>query len=216
MKILMVSKACVVGAYQRKLEEMARFEDVELTVVVPPCWRDAGREICLERAHTSGYTLIEMPIVLNGHHHLHFYRGLGGLVCSLRPQIVHIDEEPYSLVTFQAMRLARSVGARSLFFTWQNILRYYPPPFSWWERYVLANADYAIAGNHEAAGVWCQKGYCGPVTVIPQFGVRRFFGRRREEKGRKGREQRPDRSLGLRGGWWRKRESTCCFGLSPV
>jgi len=30
----MISKACVVGAYQKKLEEMAALPDVELTVVV--------------------------------------------------------------------------------------------------------------------------------------------------------------------------------------
>lgn len=171
MRILLISKACVVGAYQRKLEELARCEDVDLTVVVPPCWRDAGRKLCLERAHTDGYTLVVMPIVFNGYHHLHFYPGLARLVHNLRPHIVHIDEEPYSLVTFQAMRLAGAVGARSLFFTWQNILRRYPPPFAWWERYVLAHADYAIAGNQEAVAVWCQKGYCGPFAVIPQFGV---------------------------------------------
>ena len=36
MRVLMLSKACVVGAYQRKLEEMARLPDVDLRVLVPP------------------------------------------------------------------------------------------------------------------------------------------------------------------------------------
>jgi len=167
----MLSKACVVGTYQGKAAELARVDGVELTVVVPSSWRDAGRTIHLERTHTSGYSLIELPIHLNGYHHLHFYRGLASLVHRLQPDIVHIDEEPYSLVTFQAMRLARSAGARTLFFTWQNIYRRYPPPFSWWERYNLTHADYAIAGNQAAVAVWRRKGYRGPIAVIPQFGV---------------------------------------------
>nr|NIN69624.1 glycosyl transferase family 1 [Anaerolineae bacterium]NIN99659.1 glycosyl transferase family 1 [Anaerolineae bacterium]NIQ82511.1 glycosyl transferase family 1 [Anaerolineae bacterium] len=42
MNVLMVSKACVRGSYQKKLEELARFEDVQLTVIVPPYWQEKG------------------------------------------------------------------------------------------------------------------------------------------------------------------------------
>ncbi len=35
IRVLMVSKACVVGAYQHKLEEIAAFPDIDLTVIVP-------------------------------------------------------------------------------------------------------------------------------------------------------------------------------------
>lgn len=171
LRILMISKACVVGAYQRKLEEIGRHEDVDLTVVVPPAWREAGRTIQLERQHTQGYRLVVVPMTLNGRFHLHFYPGLGRLVHELQPDIVHIDEEPYNLATFQAMWLGRRANAKTIFFTWQNIHRRYPPPFSWIERYVLHHADAAIAGNQEAARVIRTKGYTGPIDIIPQFGV---------------------------------------------
>jgi len=167
----MVSKACVVGSYQRKLEELARFPDVDLKVVVPPFWRDGRHRLPLQRAYTQGYTLAILPVVLNGHFHLHFYRGLSDLVRRFRPDIMHIDEEPYNLSTWQAMRVAHEIDARPLFFTWQNILRRYPFPFSWLERYNLNHALYAIAGNLEAKDVLLQKGYQGPVEIIPQFGV---------------------------------------------
>ncbi|MBM3150529.1 MAG: glycosyl transferase family 1, partial [Chloroflexi bacterium] len=75
--MLMLSKACIVGAYQKKLEELARFPDVELTVVVPPCWRDERGVMRLEREHTQGYELAVERMALNGHFHLHFYPGLG-------------------------------------------------------------------------------------------------------------------------------------------
>ncbi len=167
----MVSKACVVGMYQRKLEELAAFADVELSVVVPPYWRDRGRVVPLERAYTSGYTLHVLPIVFNGHFHLHFYRGLNGLFRQVRPHILHIDEEAYNLAAFQAMRLAQMNGAKALFFTWQNLLRRYPFPFSFFERYNFEHAASAIAGNQEAQGILRQKGYRGPIHVLPQFGV---------------------------------------------
>ncbi len=167
----MVSKACVVGVYQKKLEELARLPDLELTVAVPPAWRDERGVLPLERRYTEGYDLRVEPLALNGHFHLHFYPRLGRLMRRLRPHLVHIDEEPYNLATAHALWLARRVGAKTLFFSWQNIARRYPPPFRWLERYVLSRADHGIVGNREAAEVWRSKGYTGPLTVIPQFGV---------------------------------------------
>ncbi len=171
MRVLMLSKACVVGAYQRKLEELAILPGVDLVVVVPPYWREAGRTVQLERTHTSGYELVVEPMAFNGHFHLHFYPWLARQFRRIRPEICHIDEEPYNLATYQALRLAERAGARTLFFTWQNLSRRYPPPWSWVESYVLGRAGYAIAGNREAVGVLRRKGYAGPTAVIPQFGV---------------------------------------------
>lgn len=167
----MISKACVVGSYQKKMEELAAYPDVDLTVLVPPSWRDERGTLVLERAHTRGYELAVRPLALNGHFHLHFFPGLRRFVAERRPDIVHIDEEPYNLATWQAVRAAERAGAHVVFFTWQNLRRSYPPPFSWMEGYVLAHADHAIAGNQEAVRVWRAKGYSGPITVIPQFGV---------------------------------------------
>src|SRR2546430_1576859 len=122
----MVSKACLVGAYQRKLEELAQ-RGIELTVIVPPSWRDESGEVRLERTYTTGYRLLVEPIRFNGYYHLHYYPGLARRMAEFRPDIAHIDEEPYNLATWHALRLAREYGARSLFFSWQNLLRSYPP-----------------------------------------------------------------------------------------
>jgi glycosyltransferase involved in cell wall biosynthesis len=171
MKVLMVSKACIVGAYQKKLEEMASFPGLELTVVVPPYWRDERGITRLERKYNTGYEMVISRMVFNGHFHIHFYPGLGRVIRQVRPDLVHIDEEPYNLATFQGMHLARRAGARTVIFTWQNISRHYPPPFSLLESYNLSHADALIAGTNEAAEVWRNKGYKGPIHIIPQFGV---------------------------------------------
>ena len=171
MRVLMVSKACIVGAYQRKLEELACLPEMELTVVVPPYWRDERGTLELERQHTEGYDLVVEPMAFNGRFHLHFYPGLGRQIRRVQPDLVHIDEEPYNLATAHALWLTRRQGAKSLFFSWQNILRRYPLPFRMLERYVLGHVDYAIVGNQESGQVWRAKGYRGPMSVIPQFGV---------------------------------------------
>ncbi|MEA3307926.1 MAG: glycosyltransferase family 4 protein [Chloroflexota bacterium] len=167
----MLSKACLVGVYQRKLEELAAAPDVELVVAVPPFWRDERGVTLLERAHTSGYRLEVLPMALNGQFHLHFYPRFGRLLREVAPDVLHIDEEPYNLATWQANWLARRRGIKTLWFSWQNLNRAYPWPFSWWEGYNLQHCDYAIAGSQTAAQVWRTKGYPGPLAVIPQFGV---------------------------------------------
>ena len=176
IRVLMLSKACLVGIYQRKLELIAQ-QGIELLALVPPLWRDERGELRLERAYTDGYTLETLPIHCNGNFHLHFYAGLGRRIRAFQPDIVHIDEEPYNLATWQALYHARKAenpsGERpkSLFFTWQNIQRQYPPPFRWGECWVLNNVDYTLVGTESAGTVWREKGYTGPMATIPQFGV---------------------------------------------
>ncbi|MCC7446759.1 MAG: glycosyltransferase family 4 protein [Anaerolineae bacterium] len=171
MRILMIAKACVVGTYQRKLEEMARLPDVDLTVIVPPVWRDPSGDVKLERAHVDGYRMLVEPMRFNGNFHLHYFPTLARRLDDCRPDVVHIDEEPYNVATWHALWLARRAGAKSLFFSWQNIRRDYPLPFSIGERWVLHNVDHAIMGTDSAVDVWRAKGYRKPLTVIPQFGV---------------------------------------------
>jgi glycosyltransferase involved in cell wall biosynthesis len=171
MRILMISKALVAGNSQRKLEELAKYPDVELTLVTPEHWcSDDGSKQVLERLHTRGYRMVVTPMALNGNFHLHYYPRLSQIMHEVRPEIVHIDEEPYNFATVQAMFLAQQCRASALFFTWQNLNRPYPPPFRQMELYNYRHAATAIAGNRAAAEVLRSKGYQGTIHVIPQFG----------------------------------------------
>lgn len=167
----MVSKALVVGAYQRKVQELARQPGLEMVAVVPPSWQEPGAPVPLERLHLDGYQLIESPIAFNGHFHLFFFPELGRLLDAHQPDLVHIDEEPYNLATFLAVVSAHRRGIPWVFFTWQNLDRRYPPPFSWIERYAYRHAPWAIAGTDAADKVLRAKGYQGKIAVIPQFGI---------------------------------------------
>jgi glycosyltransferase involved in cell wall biosynthesis len=172
MRILMLSKALVVGAYQQKAAELAALPGVELTLAVPPSWRERGVGVLeLERRFTHGYRLAVLPIRFNGHHHLHYYPTLAQLVAEVRPQVLHIDEESFNLATFLALRAGVRYGARSCFYNYANIERRYPPPFAAFERYAFRHAAHALAANQEAAAIIRRHGYRGPLSVLPQFGV---------------------------------------------
>jgi len=166
----MLSKACIVGIYQRKLERIAA-AGVDLLTVVPPSWKDERGETRLERAYTEGYTLHVTPMWLNGNFHFYTYPALRGIMRRFQPDIVHIDEEPYNLATWHALALAREAGAKSLFFSWQNLVRDYPPPFAWGESWTLRTVDYALMGTDSARDVWRVKGYSGDYAIVPQFGT---------------------------------------------
>ncbi len=167
----MVSKACYVAAYRRKLELLAAEPDIDLTLVVPPYWRFGSRRAPLEPGFDRGYRTIVANPALNGWHHLHFYRAMGAILAETRPDLVHIDEEPYDIVTWHTLRAARRAGAKALFFTWQNLPLALPLPFRLLRSRVLAQAAGAIAGNQEGAQILRDLGYRGPLEVIPQFGV---------------------------------------------
>jgi glycosyltransferase involved in cell wall biosynthesis len=169
MRVLIVSKAFVNRMYRRKLEELANLA-IELLAVAPPAWQEGGSTQQFE-AGIEGYSLRLLPLRLNGHFHLHYYSGLSKLIREFRPDVVHMDEEAYNLATFLGVRAARKAHAAALFFTWQNLLRSYPFPFSGLERAVYRWSSLAIAGSEDAANVVRAKGFRREISTIPQFGV---------------------------------------------
>lgn len=170
MRVVMVSKALVVGSYQRLAEEIGR-QGVELTVLCPPCWIDDRGMHPLETTDSAHFRIKAIPIRWNGHYHIHHYPGLGRHLRGLEPDLLHMDEEPYNLATWQGLRWAARHDVPSLFVTCQNLHRAYPPPFRWWERYAYNQVRHAIAGTQEARDVLRRKGYRGALTVNPQMGV---------------------------------------------
>jgi glycosyltransferase involved in cell wall biosynthesis len=174
VKVLIVSKILVVAAYRRKLDEIAARPEVErLVAVTPPEWREpGGRTLAFEPApRSTSYELRVEPIRFNGSYHLFYWPYLGRIIRQVQPDLVHLDEEAYNLATAHGARLATRAGVPSVFFTWQNLLRQYPPPFRWFEQDVFKRSAHAIAGSAEALEVLRRKGYTGAASVIPQFGV---------------------------------------------
>ncbi|MCW1969417.1 MAG: glycosyltransferase family 4 protein [Anaerolineae bacterium] len=172
MRVAMISKALVVAAYQHKCELIhkalqAHDERSQLATFVPPHW---GAQT-LENAYAKKHDLRVIPIRLSGNYHLHHYPTLAQELAEFKPDLVHIDEEPYNLATFLALRAAKKVGARSVLFSWQNLYRHYPPPFRWMEQWVLRHIDAALMGSTEAEQVWQRKYAKLKTHVIPQFGV---------------------------------------------
>jgi glycosyltransferase involved in cell wall biosynthesis len=158
MKVLMVSKSSVVAAHHGKLEELVRM-GVDLTLIVPPRWGSQPLEV----RQSELYKIRVLPCLLTPYPHFHFYPARIGTIDA---DVVYLEEEPWSLVTHQFVRLCVKARKPVIFTTWQTIYKRYPPPFSYFERYTFAHAGAAIAGNKEAAEMLRTRGFAKPVSVI--------------------------------------------------
>ncbi len=165
MKVLYLSKALVVAEYRTKLGALAR--GAEVVAVVPERWGAAR----VEAPGPGDGDIRFRRSIFHGHNHFHLYPDLGALLDRERPDLVHIDEEPYSAVTLQAARLCRRRAIPSLFFAWQNLDKRLPPPFGALRRRGFGAVAGGIAGTPAAARVLRGSGYSGPLAVVPQFGV---------------------------------------------
>jgi glycosyltransferase involved in cell wall biosynthesis len=170
MKALIVSKALLSASYRQKLSELASL-GVEVTAVVPNRWREGAGFQVLELGVDGNYRIVVTDVRFTGNFHAHYYPDLPRIIRVERPDVLHLDEEPYNLATFLGTRAGCRAGVPSLFFTWQNINRRYPLPFRAMERHVYRSATHALAGSGEAAQVLRDKGFRSAITVIPQFGV---------------------------------------------
>jgi glycosyltransferase involved in cell wall biosynthesis len=172
VRVVVVSKTFVAESSQRMLEELAAAPGMELTLITPPEWRsDDGRTLPFVPAYVRGYQVRPTPIVFNGRYHFYMYRGLSAAMRELRPDIVHIDEEPYNPAGAQAQRAAQLAGAKTVFVVLQNIYKDYPFPYSAMERYNYARTAHVIAVNAAAGEVSRRKGYRGPLSVFTVYGI---------------------------------------------
>jgi glycosyltransferase involved in cell wall biosynthesis len=175
MKVLLITKTLAeFGSLQGKIHEIPKL-DVELTVVSPPRW--AGKDREFQSVKPDGYELLVRDCWFSGTtsvrvgNHLHFYPGIASVIGRQKWDLVHIDEEPFNLATFHALKESRKHGAIAIFTTWQNLMKNYPLPFRYFEGYVYRNVAGAISGNAEGEELMRRRGFAKLTAHIPQLGV---------------------------------------------
>ncbi|MBB4066545.1 glycosyltransferase [Gellertiella hungarica] len=149
-------------------------DDLDVHLVVPARWKQFGREMVADPPGDPGVTTHVLPILFPHagpfSWYLHVYRGLGRLIREVRPHVIHLWEEPWSLVALQALALKGKAGF--VLEVDQNILKRLPPPFEAIRRHVLANTDHILSRSNDATMVVEARGYRGPVSMIG-YGVDR-------------------------------------------
>ena len=158
----------------RKVMALAAQPGVELWHVAPRRWVDSFRSYQHELLEGRGYRLmLADAFPLRGDIHRFVYWPPTLFLNVIQPDIIHVEEEPDSLVALEVIVARRlwAPRARLVLFTWQNVRRARRTAVERLARWVLRRIDHAIAGNCEAVDVLRAQGYTGPVTVLPQLGV---------------------------------------------
>ncbi|MBI4561186.1 MAG: glycosyltransferase, partial [Candidatus Rokubacteria bacterium] len=172
MRVLYVNHSCVLRVNQQRVAELARFPDLDVTVLSPRRWRDreTGQAFAFESPEADGFDFYALPAYLAYHPILYMYAlvQVKRLVVALRPHLVHVEQEPYSACAFQMARLARACGAKVVITALQNLDKRYPLPFRAMEQFTLRAADYVVGVTEETTVLWSRRAGNGkPASTIP-------------------------------------------------
>ena len=158
----------------RKIELMAGQPDLALWLIRPDYWQDEYGRARLPSNWSGRYQILSIPMIGRPNDpHRALYRTVTFAMRSIRPQIVHAEEEPDSLAALQ-IAFARKLfapSARLILHTWQNINRPKSPLVKWVTKVSLGSADAVLGANREAVAVLGQMGYAGHASVLPPQGV---------------------------------------------
>jgi glycosyltransferase involved in cell wall biosynthesis len=169
LRILSIAHPAVSRSVGRlRYYPLAGRKDLDIHLVVPQRWHQFGRTMTADPPGDPGLTVHVMPIRLPRagpmNWYLHFYPGLRRLIRQIRPDVIHLWEEPWSMVALQATLLK---GRAALVMEVdQNILKRLPPPFEAIRKHVLRHTDHVLTRHPDAAAVVRARGYGGPVTAI--------------------------------------------------
>jgi glycosyltransferase involved in cell wall biosynthesis len=173
MKVLFISHSSVVQSYQQKLCELAKYPGIEVHLLVPSHWNEANRDVKVSGPLCPRISLHVEKAYLVGRVGGYFFRpgSVRRLASRLKPDIIHIEEEPWSVACWQGIQAAKAVGAASIIFTWDNIWTRYRWISEKILKYTFQHASFIIAGNEEGKSLCQRRGFRGSTAVIPQYGV---------------------------------------------
>ena len=182
MKILVVSHTYLIAFNQRKWVQLLHAEpNSQVRLITPEYLPTAFGIRKRERtAELDADTVVQLRSYCN-RSHMHYWLDPFAFVRILReftPDRIHIEEDPYSVVGFETVLLARLFArhAKISFFLWDNLARQ-PGGLKGMlkrrlNRFGLGHAELVICGNQKGQTLLrVKKNYNGRSVVLPQLGL---------------------------------------------
>jgi len=170
MRILAVSHPCVTDVNQQFYAELEKL-DHKVQLIIPSNFRTEfshGKPVKVSRWPDFKGTIRTYPVGLSESIPLHFYLArLRSVIRSYAPDVLLVEEEPYSLSAWQTFYASRGMKMTRVVYSAQNIHKNYPPPFRQLEQYVLRHADLALAVSEDVVNVLRRKQYKGRHMMFP-------------------------------------------------
>jgi len=165
-RLLTIGHSYCVGVNRRLAQQLA-LEGWDVTAVAPARYRGDFRWHHVETSSTERYLLEAVPVRFGRVPHVMLYGGRLRELLLQRWDLIHCWEEPYVAAAAQLAWQALP-HVPLVFATFQNILKRYPPPFNWIERYALGRADGIVAFGHTAVPTLVDRRFPeSAIRVIP-------------------------------------------------
>lgn len=171
-RLLTIGHSYVIGVNRRLAHEMARLDESwEVVCVAPARYKADHGYADFGVLPDEGCRAVGVRSHLTRSPHLFTYGSELRTILREPWDAIHVWEEPYVAAGAELAALAPRSAAFA-FYTFQNIRKRYPPPFSWFERYTLARSDgwlysgYSVFDvQREARGYRERPGRLGPLGV---------------------------------------------------
>ena len=179
LRVLCISHSAISRIHGRlRYGSLLGRPDLRLDLVMPNRWSERGRWLTPDPPAADEDWVHALPIrwarAGSAAWHLHHYVGLGRLMRRVQPQVIHLWQEPWSLVALQAVLLRNRLcpHAALVLEVDQNLHKRLPAPFEQIRRTVLRQTSHVLARSDEAIQVVRACGYDGPAGRIG-YGVDR-------------------------------------------
>jgi glycosyltransferase involved in cell wall biosynthesis len=170
IRVVRVSNSAVVAEYRKRELVLRRRYGYDVHVVSPPAFHEGGSLVVASIDQEIPHHVVKTRGSVRNPNLFRYSSGeLQRLLREIRPQIVDLHAEPYSLAAASALSAVKRAipGARICMFSAQNISKVYPPPFRQLERRALGLADAAYPCSNGVADVLRRKGFTGEIHVLP-------------------------------------------------
>lgn len=176
IRVLAVEHTAGIASFRKKFDALAAHPEIELSLFVPDRWVENYREVRTLPGDGEGYDVAVGKIGWPGYENRAFFlSGLGAAIRRSQPQILHLWEEPFSVIALQAMWHASlwARDARIVFHSADNMsgnFRYAYRP-SWFygavERLAHRRSAAATAITEDVADTLRRKGFSKPIEIVP-------------------------------------------------
>ena len=181
LRALAVSHPAVAAPYRRKFELMARQPGLRLQLIVPEEWREGSQPHRCEPDPENEW-IQPLPVYWKNYYARYLYKeGLCKHFARFQPDIVHLEEEPYSLCAAQTLwSLRRAAPNAKLIFRTSvgmkiRLKPYAAPLLRSVERLTYRRSAAAFALSRTAERFLRKNGFRGNVRVFPNGVDTRIF-----------------------------------------
>lgn len=165
-RVLSIGHSYIVSSNRSIMRSVAQLNMFDIDLVAPSFLHGSLRSLSVEPEESDLINVIPLQVSMSKYIHFMYYRGLDKVLAEGRYDLVHIWEEPYIFAGYQIARLCKKREIPFFFRSAQSLNKRYPPPFSYFEKYVVKHCR----GWNAGAGLVYQnlqkRGYPKELGVI--------------------------------------------------